>query len=51
MVMVRSLYGLNSCGVARRKISADILRDIYFVPSVDDPEFYRRQARNPNREY
>ena len=42
MVMVRVLYGLNSSGSARRKIFAETLRDMDFVPTVADPDVYNR---------
>ena len=50
MVMVRYLYGLNSGGVAWRKIFAEILHDMYFVPMVADSDVYHRWSRKPNGE-
>ena len=50
MVMVRSLHGLESSGTARRKISAETLRNMYFVTMVADIEVYCRQASMTNPE-
>ena len=48
MVMVRDLYGLNISGSAWRKMSADTLRDMYSVQTVDDTDVYRIWARKPD---
>ena len=50
MVMVRSLYGLNNSGASWRKMFTETLRDMDFVPKVDDPDIYHRRARNPDGE-
>ena len=50
MVMVRDLYGLKSSGKAWRTMSAETLSNLYFVPTVDDPDFHSRRERKPNGE-
>ena len=50
MFMVRSLYGLNSIGSDWRTMCAEKLRNMDFLPMLDNPEVYRRQARKPNGE-
>ena len=51
MFMVRALYGLNISGAAWRKMFAETLFDMDFVPTVADPDVYCRQVRNHNGEY
>ena len=51
MFMVRALYGLNISGAAWRKMFAETLFDMDFVPTVSDPDVYCRQVRNHNGEY
>ena len=50
MVMVRALYGLKSSGAAWKTMFAETLREMYFVPTVADPDVYRRRAKKPNGE-
>ena len=43
-------YGLKSSGIAWVTIFAETLRDMDFVPTVNDPYLYCRQVRKPNGE-
>ena len=51
MVMVMTSYGLNSSVESWRKIFAETLRSMGFVPTVADPDIYHRGARKPNGKY
>ena len=50
VVVIRDLYGLNSSGASWRKMFAETLIHMEFVPTVADPNVYHIQAMTPNGE-
>ncbi len=50
MVIVRALYGLKSSGAAWRTMLAQTVREMEFVPTVADPDVYRRRMKKPTGE-
>ena len=50
LVVEMELYSLKSLGAAFRAFSAEILDDIGFGSSIDDPGVWMRAATNPTGE-
>ena len=51
MVVTRALYGLKSSGAAWRAMFAETLKEMGFVPTMADPDVWRRKNVKPNGQY
>ena len=48
MIVVRTLYGLRSSGAVFRDLLAEVLYDIEYVLTKDDPDIYLRSVLKTN---